>query len=114
MKRSVKSSQRAMRMLALRIEGSTGTPSLEGPDQYQASIADTAPGTYTITLDEAFPAADSYIVLATVEGADKSATVTKTSASVFVVKCNDIDETPALSDDDISVLVVGIDVTDKY
>lgn len=111
MLRSVKSAQRLMRMLALRIEGSTGTPSLEGPDKNQASIADTATGTFTITLDNPFPSADSYIVLATVEGADKAATVTKTSASVFVVKCNDIDETAALSDDDIHVLVVGVDTT---
>jgi ABC-type lipoprotein release transport system permease subunit len=110
--RSVKSLQRGMRMMALRIEGSTGTPSLEGPDQKQATIADTAVGTYTITLNSAFPDADSYIVLATVEGADKVATVTKSSASVFVVKVNDVDETPALSDDDVSVLIVGIDTLD--
>ncbi len=113
MLRSVKSAQRLMRMLALRIEGSTGSPSLEGPDKNQASVADTAEGTYTITLDQAFPSADSYIVIATVEGADKVATVTKTSASVFVVKCNDVDETPALSDDDIHVLVVGVDTADR-
>jgi hypothetical protein len=112
MKRSIKSSQRGIRILALRIEGSTGTPSLEGPDQNQATIADTAVGTYTITLNDAFADTDAYIVLATVEGADKAATVTKTSSSVFVVKVNDIDETPALSDDDVSVLIIGSDLTD--
>lgn len=103
-----------MRMLALRIEGSTGTPSLEGPSQKQATIADTAVGTYTITLNDAFPSADSYVVTATVEGADKVATVTKTSASVFVVKVNDVDETPALSDDDVHVIVLGTDTAERY
>jgi hypothetical protein len=101
-------------MLALRIEGSTGTPSLEGPDRKRATIADTAVGTYTVTLNEAFADSDAYIVLATVEGADKAATVTKTSSSVFVVKVNDIDETAALSDDDVHVLVIGTDILDHY
>ena len=115
MKRSVKCNQRLPILAGFRIEGSTGTPSLEGPDKLKFSVADTAVGTYTITIgsDIAFPSADSYIVIATVEGADKAATVTKTSASVFVVKVNDIDETPALSDDDVHVLVFGVESAER-
>ena len=115
MKRSIKAYQRQPVLLGFRIEGSTGTPSLEGPDDLKFSVADTAVGTYTITIgsDVAFPDADSYIVLATVEGADKVATVTKTSASVFVVKVNDIDETAALSDDDVHVLVFGVESEER-
>lgn len=113
MKRSVKSRQRSPIIFGFRIEGSTGTPSIEGPDRKQFTVADTAVGTYTITMtDAAFADADSYIVLATVEGADKVATVTKTSATVFVVKCNDVDETPALSDDDVHVMVYGLETTE--
>lgn len=113
MRRSIKSPQRSPLIMGFRIEGSTGTPSLEGPDQKQFTVADTAVGTYTITMSNApFADADSYIVLATVEGADKAATVTKTSASVFVVKVNDIDETAALSDDDVHVLVFGLETTE--
>lgn len=109
MKRSVKSPQRLPLLMGFRIEGSTGTPSLEGPDQKQFSVADTAVGTYTITMSNApFGSTDAYIVLATVEGADKVATVTKTSATVFVVKVNDVDETAALSDDDVHVMVYGV------
>ena len=116
MRRSVKSSQRKPIIAGFRIEGSTGTPSLEGPDKLKFSVADTAVGTYTITIgsDISFSAADNYIVVATVEGADKSATVTKTSASVFVVKVNDIDETAALSDDDVSVLLYGVESDERF
>lgn len=111
MRRGVKSPQRKAVVLGFRIEGSTGTPSIEGPDREKITVADTAVGTYTCTIssDIAFPDTDAYIVVATVEGADKAATVTKTSASVFVVKVNDIDETPALSDDDVSVIVYGLE-----
>ena len=113
MRRSVQSPQRKALLMGFRIEGSTGTPSIEGPDQKKFTVADTAAGTYTITMSETpFADADSYIVIATVEGADKAATVTKTSASVFVVKVNDIDETAALSDDDVHVLVYGLETTE--
>lgn len=112
-KRSVKTSQRAVRLLAFRIEGSTGTPSIEGLDKNQVSVADTAVGTYTITLSKAF-ANTEYHVVATVEGADKAATVTITDSSTFVVKVNDIADIAALSDDDVQVMVMGSDITDRY
>ena len=54
MLRSIKSSQRRTRLIALRIEGSTGTPSLEGLDKEQCTIADTAEGHYTITFKKPF------------------------------------------------------------
>jgi len=112
MRRSVQSSQRKTRMIAFRIEGSTGTPSIEGLDANLVTVADTAPGTYTITLSEPF--AEAPHVVASVEGADKVATVGSITASTFVVKVNDVDETPALSDDDVQVIVIGHDVADNY
>lgn len=111
MKRPVESQQRKMRLIALRIEGSTGTPSLEGPGKLECTIADTAAGTYTLTFDKAFKQVP--IVVCTVEGADKCATAIPTKTSV-VIKCNDIDETAALSDDDINVLIIGSDDSSVY
>jgi hypothetical protein len=112
MERSIKSKQRKVRMLAFRIEGSTGTPSIEGLDNKGITVADTAVGTYTITFSDAF--AEAPHVVATVEGADKVATVGSITASGCVVKVNDVDETPALSDDDVQVIVIGHDITDNY
>lgn len=105
------SRQRKMRVLALRIEGSTGTPSLEGPSKLEATIADTATGTYTITFDKAFTQAP--IAVANVEGVDKVATVT-TTTTTCVVKVNDVDETANLSDDDVQLLIIGSDAAGFY
>lgn len=113
MQRSIKSEQRQVRMLAFRIEGSTGTPSIEGLDKHRVTVTDTAAGTYTITLKKPFANAE-YHVVANAEGADKAITVSITNSSTFVIKVNDIDETAALSDDDVQVMVMGSDVTDRY
>ena len=111
MLRSIKSPQRLTRLLAFRIEGSTGTPSLEGLDANQCTIADSGVGHYTVTFNTAF--AEAPHAFANVESVDKAATVT-TTASTVVVKVNDIDETAALSDDDVQVLVYGHDTTENY
>jgi hypothetical protein len=111
MLRSIKSPQRKVRMLALRIEGSTGTPSLEGLDANQATIADTGTGHYTITFNTAF--AEAPHAVANAEAVDKAITLT-TTASTVVVKVNDIDETPALSDGDVQLIVIGHDISQNY
>lgn len=113
MLRSIKSEQRQVRILAFRIEGSTGTPSIEGLDKNAISVVDTAEGVYTCNIDRPF-ANTEYHVVATVEGADKAATVTITDKDTFVIRVNDIDETAALSDDDVQVIVIGSDITDRY
>lgn len=111
MKRSIKSSQRSVRMLAFRIEGSTGTPSLEGLDAKQCTIADNGDGDYTVTFNTAF--AEAPHAVASCEAEDKVATVVTTTSTV-VINVNDIDTTPALSDGDVQVIVIGHDVTDTY
>ena len=111
MKRSIKSNQRQVRIIAIRIEGSTGTPSIEGLDANLVSIVDTGVGHYTLTFSNAFAAAPHAV--ASCEAVDKVATVTAT-ASGCVVKVNDIDETAALSDGDVQLIVVGSDVTERY
>jgi hypothetical protein len=112
MLRSVKSHQRKTRILGFRIEGSTGTPSIEGLDAARITVVDTNVGIYTITFSEPF--AEAPHVVASVEGADKVATVGTITASGCVIKVNDVDETAALSDDDVQVIVFGKDVVDNY
>jgi hypothetical protein len=111
MKRSIQSAQRKVRMLAIRIEGSTGTPSIEGLDAKQVTIADTGVGHYTVTFNEAF--AEAPHAVANCEAVDKVATLT-TTASTVIVKVNDVDETPALSDGDVQLIIIGHDITDNY
>lgn len=110
MKRSIKSSQRSVRVLALRIEGSTGTPSLEGLDKNRCTIADTGVGHYTITFNDVF--AEAPVAVGNAEAVDKAVTITTTTSTV-VVKVNDIDETAALSDDDVQLMIIGSDITDR-
>lgn len=105
------SKQRKLRVLTLRIEGSTGTPSLEGPSKLECTIADTGTGHYTITFDKAFTQAP--IAVANAEAVDKCVTLT-TTTSTCVVKVNDIDETPALSDGDVQLLIIGSDASGFY
>jgi len=108
---TTRSSQRKVRQIAFRIEGSTGTPTLEGLDKDQCTIVDSGTGHYTVTFKKAFAAAPHAV--ANCEAVDKVATLT-TTASTVIVKVNDVDTTPALSDGDVQVFVVGSDVTDRY
>ena len=103
--------QRKMRMMFLRIEGSTGTPSLEGPSKLECSIADTAEGVYTITFDKAFIQAP--IVVAVSENADAVISVTS-STTACVVTSKDLDETAAAKDSDVHVMICGADASGFY
>ena len=111
MLRSIKSGQRKVRILALRIEGSTGTPSLEGLDARKCTITDSGTGHYTITFNDAFPSAPHAV--GNCEAVDKSLSI-QTTTTTCVVKVSDIDETPALSDDDVQLLIIGSDVSDRF
>jgi hypothetical protein len=112
MKRSIKSNQREVRMIAFRIEGSTGTPTIEGMDKEAVSVVDTAAGTYTITFANAFAKAPQ--VVATCEAVDKCPSVGTITSTGCVIKVSDIDETAALSDDDVQVIIIGTDVDSYY
>ena len=111
MKRPVESQQRKMRMIFLRIEGSTGTPSLEGPSKLECSIADTSEGVYTITFDKAFKQAP--IVIACSEDSDTVVSVSSTTTAC-IISSVDLDETAAVSDSDIHVYICGSDDTSFY
>ena len=108
---AIMSRQRRLRVLTLRIEGSTGTPTLEGPSKLECTIADTGTGHYTVTFDKPFNQAP--IAVANAEAVDKAITLTTTTA-VCVVKVNDIDETAALSDGDVQLIVIGADAAGFY
>ena len=105
------SRQRKIRSLFLRIEGSTGTPTLEGPSKLECSIVDTGTGHYTITFDKAFTQAP--IATGNAEAVDKAVTIVTTTTTV-VVKVNDIDEDAALSDGDVQLMIFGSDASGFY
>lgn len=116
MERSIKSAQRKVRMIAVRIEGSTGTPSLEGLDKHQCTIVDNGVGDYTITFDKAF--AEIPHVAASSEGTDILVKVVPAKGTVQLV-CTQVDQdatygAPAAIDADVQVIVIGSDVTDRY
>ncbi len=111
MKRPVQCVQRNMRMLCLRIEGSSGTPSLEGPSKLEATIADTAEGVYTITFIKAF--AQAPMVVASSEDADAVVSCSSTTTACIVTS-KDLDETAAAKDSDIQVIICGSDSSGFY
>lgn len=111
MKRSIKSEQREVRQLHL-IANAAGT-ALTGLDAKKATMADTATGIKTITLDDAFAAAD-YSVQVTVHTADVVANVSITNSSTFVITT--IDTATGLTDTDAicHITVTGCDIADRY
>ena len=111
MQRSIKSHQRKVRVLAIRIEGSTGTPSIEGLDANGVTIVDTGVGHYTLTLVNAF--AEACHAVGNAEAIDKAVTLT-TTASTVIVKVNDIADAAALSDGDVQLMIIGHDIVDNY
>jgi len=111
MRRPVESNQRKMRLIALRIEGSTGTPTLEGPSKLECTIVDSGTGHYTVTFNKAFTQAP--MVVGNCEAIDKAVTCTATTTAC-VIKVNDIDEDAALSDGDVNLILVGSDASGFY
>ena len=117
MQRSIKSEQRAVRMLALRIEGSTGTVSLEGLDALRCSVTDNGVGDYTINFTKAFAEAPHVSLAAEATGIMLHASSITASAVRIICKLVDQDATyaaPAAAEADVQVIVVGHDVTDNY
>jgi len=111
MLRSIKSGQRKMRVLSLRLEGSTGTLSAEGPDSNKVTVTDNGVGDYTVNLNQSFAAAP--IAIASCESADLNANVIPAVGSVRVI-IRTIADSPAASEADVQLIVIGSDITDKY
>lgn len=84
MKRSVKSTQRQMRLLELIVDG-TGTASLSGPASNQATLTDNGTGDYTITFDQAF--ANLPVVQVSPITEDITCSIVSASASAVNILC---------------------------
>lgn len=111
MKRPVESSQRKMRLLALKVDG-TGTAALSGPSSLEATLTDNGTGDYTITFDKAFSQAP--VVSATVVTTNIYARVHSASTTAVTIKTIQVADGSTATDADFELLIIGSDVTEKY
>ena len=111
LKRSVKSTQRAMRQLELIIDG-TGTAALSGPASEHASLVDNGTGDYTISFDDSF----SQIPVCIPVCLTADCVVDTMVPAINQVQITLVDATDGTTakDGDFHLLVVGSDVEDKY
>lgn len=117
MLRSIKSPQRKVRVLALRVEGSTGTVSLEGLDALQCTVTDNGVGDYTINFNTAF--AEAPHVSAAAEATGIMFHFSSVTASSVRIICKLVDQdtvyaAPVAAEADVQLIVIGHDVTDNY
>ena len=109
-KRSIKTSQRAIRQLHFKIDAA-GV--VTGPDQKQVSATDNGTGAATCVLNNAFASSD-YVVQLTPETADVICKVTIDSASQFAVETFDATDGTTAKEAVVHVTVTGSDISDKY
>ncbi len=108
MLREIKGTQRAPRLLAIKLDG-TGTAALnEGAND--AALTDTGPGDYLLTFTNPFARAP--VVVVTPITAATLVRVVILAASVQVL-CFAVDGTTP-KDADVEVLVLGWDTPDQY
>lgn len=110
MRRQVNAIQRAMRLMAFKVDG-TGTAALGGPDEHQATLTDNGVGDYTITYAEPF--SQIPIVSATPITTGIMCRVKASTILAVTIECLDLD-TPAATDCDFDLVVIGQDVPDNY
>lgn len=110
MRRSIKSAQRSIRQLSVTISAD-GTV-VSGLDKNQVSVVDTGTGVKTITLNEAFAAAD-YQVLVTCGTADCTAQAIIASSSVVAINSFDSTDGTTAKDSICHVLIVGSDILER-
>ena len=110
LKRSVKSTQRAIRQLELIIDG-TGTASLGGPASEHASLVDNGTGDYTISFNDNFSQVPVCIPVCLTADCIVD-TLVPAIGSVQVTLVDATDGTSA-KDGDFHILIVGSDVADK-
>lgn len=105
--RSVKSPQRLVRMMSLKVDG-TGTASLSGTCANDVSLTDSGTGDYLLTFDEAF--ARTPEVLVTVTTNDRIARVATLAVGSVQIITEDL--AGAAADADFHVMIVGSDASD--
>ena len=113
MKRSIKSEQRAVRILSFICSADGLT--LTGLDKNKVSMTDTGAGVKTIELgDSAFGSSADYSVIVTTATADSVAQVSITDADTFVINTFDSTDGTTPKDAICHVLVIGSDIEDRY
>lgn len=110
MLRSIKSEQRNVRQLLVRIEGSTGTVSLDEGGLSSVTVADGGVGIYTLTFATAFSRIP--IVLA---GAVHATGLIVTPSAVSTTACTIkvYSDAGVATDADVHVLICGFDAADQ-
>jgi hypothetical protein len=111
MQRSVKSTQRKVRMLELIVDG-TGTAALSGPASNQATLVDNGTGDYTISFNENFSQLPVCIPVCLTADCCVD-TMVPAVGSVQVTLVDNTDGTTA-KDGDFHILIVGSDSADKH
>jgi len=110
MKRSVKSAQREMRMIAVTINAA-GTV-VSGPDNLAVTVTDTGTGDKLITFGKAF-AAVPCVVCSSGTSATEVRKGTVSASSVQILSFASADGTTA-TDAIVDVLIMGKDVSSDY
>lgn len=110
MLREIKSTQRATRLLAIRLNG-TGTAALDGEGKYDATLTDNGTGDYTLTFAKPFGRAP--IVVANSETAGVIVKLEALSKTAVQITSFAVDGTTA-KDAILHVMVFGSDVEDQY
>ena len=110
MKRSIKSSQRSMRVIAVTIsaDGTTVT----GPDQLAVTVTDTGTGDKLITFDKAFAQVPT-VVCSSGTSATEARKGTVSASSVQILSFASADGTTA-TDAIVDVIICGLDVDENY
>ena len=110
MRRDIKSPQRQMRTEHFIVTDVAGTPTL-GEGQYRGTIADNAPGDFTITLNE--PMGRAPVVLVTPASADTIAIVAASAIGSVQINLVDATDGTTLKDGDCHILLLGSEVADE-
>ena len=111
MKRPVECSQRKMRMLFLKLDG-TGTAALSGPSSLEATLVDNGTGDYTITFDKAFTQVPVCVPVCLTADCVVD-TIVPAVGSVQITLVDATDGTTA-KDGDCEIMIAGSDIVEKY
>ena len=110
MLRSVKSSQRSMRIIAVTISANGTT--VTGPDKDAVTVTDTGTGDKLITLNKAFAAVPT-VICSSGTSATEVRKGTVAAGSVQILSFASADGTTA-TDAIVDVILIGKDVTANY
>lgn len=106
MKRSVKSTQRLMRLMSAKVDG-TGTAALGGTCANDMSLVDNGVGDYSLTFDAAFEQIPEVVV--TPVTADVICKIEAVAKGSVQITCFDATDGTTAKDADFHVMVLGSD-----